>query len=375
MKRVTTAAAASFMPSPTLDALHAANVTSLRAESAKDVDLQRRLDVARSTVASLDKLPGPLTELQIGELNDAKDAVADLVCELQRTIRGADTYWTATSKILFEYYDADAKAAAALPCHAGILRHFLPAPTVAAPAKTDLMDTYLTAVDACHVSMAARNPAPTRCKSCGGGEMSVRQADCFLVCDACDCIQCPVIDEGKPSYKDPPKDVYFAYKRMNHLTECLNQVQAKETTDIPESVYDRILDELKKQNVTDVRKLTPGKLQEIMKKLYANKYYEHTYFILNRLTGLPIHQLPREVEDLMKSLFSQVLPKFNLMKDPDRKNFLAYNYTLYKIVQLLGHDEFLPKFKLLKDRDKLIAQDRLWAKICKSLSWQFLPSV
>ena len=51
-----------------------------------------------------------------------------------------------------------------------------------------------------------------------------------------------VIDSDKPSYKDPPKEIsYFAYKRINHFNEWLAQFQFKETTDIPQELYDQIL--------------------------------------------------------------------------------------------------------------------------------------
>ena len=59
----------------------------------------------------------------------------------------------------------------------------------------------------------------------------------------------------------------------------------------------------------------------------------------------------------------------------DRKNFLSYAYVLHKFVQLLDLDEYLDCFILLKSREKLHQQDLIWAKICKYLKWEFIPSV
>ena len=55
-----------------------------------------------------------------------------------------------------------------------------------------------------------------------------------------------IIDSNKPSYKNPPNEVaYFSYKRINHFNEWLAQFQAKESTDIPSDVYDKIILEIK----------------------------------------------------------------------------------------------------------------------------------
>jgi hypothetical protein len=62
-------------------------------------------------------------------------------------------------------------------------------------------------------------------------------------------------------------------------------------------------------------------------------------------------------------------------KPEERKNFLSYNYCLYKFCELLG----LPHkslFKLLKGDKKLEKQDEIFKKICEDseLDWEFIPS-
>ena len=76
------------------------------------------------------------------------------------------------------------------------------------------------------------------------------------------------LDSDKPSYKDPPREItYFSYKRINHFNEWLAQFGAKETTEIPQDVYDNILIELNKERIKDMNTLTPKKIREILKKL------------------------------------------------------------------------------------------------------------
>ena len=74
---------------------------------------------------------------------------------------------------------------------------------------------------------------------------------------------------------------YSPYKRVNHFKEWIKQFQAKESTNIPDEVYDRILCEIKKERITNMSKLDHIKLRQILKRLNLNKYYEHIHHIIN----------------------------------------------------------------------------------------------
>ena len=197
-----------------------------------------------------------------------------------------------------------------------------------------------------------------------------------MICPICGDEIFILIDSDKPSYKEPPREVsYFAYKRINHFNEWLAQFQAKESTDIPQEVYDQILLELKKERIVDMKHLTPGKLREILKKLKKNKYYEHVPHIINRLNGEPPPTINRETEEELRRMFKEIQIPFHKFCPKTRKNFLSYSYVLHKFVELLELDEFIPCFMLLKSREKLHQQDQIWKQICEYLKWQFIPSV
>ena len=197
-----------------------------------------------------------------------------------------------------------------------------------------------------------------------------------MICPNCGDEIFILIDSDKPSYKEPPREVsYFAYKRINHFNEWLAQFQAKESTDIPQDVYDQILLELKKERITDMKLLSPGKLREILKKLKKNKYYEHVPHIINRLNGEPPPTINRETEEELRRMFKEIQIPFHKFCPKTRKNFLSYSYVLHKFVELLELDEFIPCFMLLKSREKLHQQDQIWKQICEYLKWQFIPSV
>jgi hypothetical protein len=214
------------------------------------------------------------------------------------------------------------------------------------------------------------------CKHCGGDHRTIQPQEGYVYCNKCNTIEYVIMDHEKPAYKDPPKEVtHFAYKRINHLNEWLNQVQGKETTDIPEDIYDRILLEVKKQKISNMAKLTRRNVKDILKKLKINKYYEHIPHIINRLNGIPMPQLPPALEDRVRQMFCQIQVPFLKHAPANRKNFLSYSYCLNKMMQLLEEDQYLDSFPLLKSREKLHQQDVIWQKICQELGWDFIPSL
>ena len=87
------------------------------------------------------------------------------------------------------------------------------------------------------------------CK-CGGELIEVDYYG-MLICNKCGSQSVFLIQQDKPSYKEPPKEVcFYAYKRINHFREILAQFQAKETTEIPEKVIEDIKKQLKKERLT-----------------------------------------------------------------------------------------------------------------------------
>jgi hypothetical protein len=155
----------------------------------------------------------------------------------------------------------------------------------------------------------------------------------------------------------------------------LAQFQAKETTEIDEDIYNEILLEIKKERIDNMAELTPEKLRIILRKIKRNDYYEHIPYIINQLNGLPPPVISPEVEEIIRNMFKEVQIPFDLYCPPKRKNFLSYNFVMYKFFELLELDEYLKNFLLLKSRTKLHQQDIIWKNICTYLSWEFIPSL
>ena len=205
--------------------------------------------------------------------------------------------------------------------------------------------------------------------------LKMNMIDGILFCGKCGEYIPVIIESEKGSYNDPPKEInYFAYKRINHFNEWLAQFQAKETTELPESIYQDILKELSKYKELDIKTIEYKQLRDILRKLKYNKFYEHIPHLMNILSGRKPPSLDRKSEEILRSLFKEIQLPFIKHCPPERKNFLSYSYVLHKFCELLEYDHLLVYFPLLKSREKLQQQDIIWAKICEELKWQYIPS-
>jgi DNA-directed RNA polymerase subunit RPC12/RpoP len=242
--------------------------------------------------------------------------------------------------------------------------------------RDTLLEQYLQRMDPQYnrPSTHSLNDLSFVCDACGE-DMRVSVNDATVSCPECGFHKLILMDSDKPSYKDPPREVsYYAYKRINHFNEWLAQFQAKESTEIPEEVFENIEAQIKKERLQSTS-LNRSKIREILKKLKYNSFYEHVPHILSRLNGHTAPVMDREMEEKLRYLFKEIQPSFQKHCPSDRSNFLSYSYVLYKLCELLELDDFLHCFPLLKNRDKLYAQDKIWEKICRDLQWEFIRSI
>ena len=238
----------------------------------------------------------------------------------------------------------------------------------------NIVQKYLSNIDESFLDMNAFVRETDICQICFKGEMIPLDDEGVLICNAC-AVHIPyLIENEKPSYKEPPKEVcFYAYKKINHFKEILAQFQGKETTQIPDDVIEQIQQQIKKERI-GLEQLTHQKTKEILKKLGFNKYYEHIAFIKNKL-GIKPPVFSPELEDTLCNLFMEIQAPYAKTCPDYRVNFLNYYYVLFKFCELLEETQFLNDIPLLKDREKLIEQDETWKKMCFELNWEFIPTV
>jgi hypothetical protein len=116
-------------------------------------------------------------------------------------------------------------------------------------------------------------------------------------------------------------------------------------------------------------------MKKILKKLALHQYYEHTTYIISKLSKIPPPTISRDTEEKIRLMFRQIQPIFEKHRPKNRTNFLSYSYILHKIFELLELDDYVQYFPLLKSREKLKQQDKIWELICNDLGWDFYPSI
>jgi hypothetical protein len=215
------------------------------------------------------------------------------------------------------------------------------------------------------------------------------------ICEECDDIMiletrasvltCPGCANWKPyldatsshmAYGEEVEFTSFAYLRLNHFNERLTYSQAKESNQVPDTVIDQVMSWLHENRVQNTDSITLDMTYNAMKDLKLRAYYKQNTQVWCRITGNPPLRMTPEHEEQLRLMFKHVQRLWPKYKPDNRKNFLSYNYCLYKFNEIMGYDDFLPYFKLLKGPKKLQKQDEIFEQICNDpeLNWQFIPS-
>jgi hypothetical protein len=244
-------------------------------------------------------------------------------------------------------------------------------------ARNDIYKKYLQEVENDHTDCQIEKEHFMKpCKGCGN--FHTKFLDDVLseeICHVCGVSDFILGDEvGFKEEQEHEKNIVYSYKRENHFNEWISQFQAKESTNVPDEVLSRLRTEFKKQKIKDLAEITHEKVKGLLKKLNYAKYYEHVPYIATILSGITPPTMPQDLEDKLRLMFHAIQAPFEKHKPENRKNFLSYSFVLFKLSELLGHDEYLPCFPLLKSREKLYIQDRIWEKICNELRWEFIPT-
>ena len=175
----------------------------------------------------------------------------------------------------------------------------------------------------------------------------------------------------------PPQLVHLIYGsngRKNHFREWVCQLQAKESKEISQEVFDLIRFELKKRRRKKVNFDEMEYSKELLKKLGLSDYYDHIFYIISVINKEPPPMIDREIEETLYKMFDMIQVPFENNCPKERINFISYGFILNRFFQLLGMTEYMRYFPLLKSRTKQRQQDQIWKGICKDLGWKYYPS-
>jgi hypothetical protein len=356
----------------TLDSLHQSIVTSLQYEENNPEKITERLEEINKDLA---KLSNSLDDILVSSrLVEEKK----MLSEKLETKSPVIDYYIKNADIMLKYYGGGEKSQSGISnSDQKTFIKFLTqnnSETVGTSKKT-LFDEFSSRMKLNTGPIDVKEAPSEHCNVCNlAREESSEEG--ILYCPSCGSEEYMLVVSDVPSFRDPPKERNnYAYKKINHLNEILNQFQGKESTIIPVEVMNEVICEIKKRRIQNVAELGEKEIREILKKIGRSKYYEHGTHIISRLNGNPPPTITPEIEEKIRTMFQEIQAPFLIYCPDDRTNFLSYSYILYKFFELLELDEYKVYFPLLKSRDRLISHDEIWQKICDYLKWEFIRSV
>ena len=324
--------------------------------------------------------------LSIEQVLDLKDRIEEINEEIKNIRMKKKEYFLDNSKYIFDYFENKKNISNGVEnvnkSKSKILNSFFKInqedtnqdANNVNNKNNNIFKKYLSNIDDSFLDINAFIRPSDICQHCFKGELIPLDDEGVLICNSCSKNVQYLIENEKPSYKEPPKEVcFYAYKKINHFKEILAQFQGKETTQIPEDVIENLKQQIKKERI-DMNKMTYNKTKEVLKKLGYNKYYEHINFIKDKL-GLKPPIISQELEEILCNFFMEIQYPYAKHCPDYRVNFLHYYYVLYKLFELLGEKDYLSEIPMLKDREKLIEQDTIWKKICEELDWEFIATI
>jgi len=364
--------------STTLDGKHKEFVNEFNKD---ENDKIPRLKKEKAEIKSILEKNALENTLTIEQVMDYRDKLAEITNEIKELKSKKIDYFLDNSKYIFDYFEnkKDISTGNAVTNKNKMLESFFKLNTPNSSSmieskNNNIFQKYLSNIDETFLDINAFLRPTDVCQSCFKGELIPMDDEGVLICNVCSKNFQYLIENEKPSYKEPPKEVcFYAYKKINHFKEILAQFQGKETTQIPAEVIENLKHQIKKERI-EYSKLTYYKTKEILKKLGYNKYYEHINFIKDKL-GIKPPIISQELEETLCNFFMEIQYPYAKHCPDYRVNFLHYYYVLYKLFELLDETQYLPEIPMLKDREKLIEQDTIWKKICEELDWEFIATI
>ncbi|MDC0366828.1 hypothetical protein OAM67_00205 [bacterium] len=220
------------------------------------------------------------------------------------------------------------------------------------------------------------------CSACGGELVLDVKAD-VLVCRVCWNEQQSTITSNRNigySNADSVNLSACRYRREVHFIAHMDRFCGLLGAD---KVTDALLDELMEhfaRSGVRLSQINNSRVEDALRDLGHNELVIYKTIITSRITGIPPPRFSPDERNQLLNLFLTISNAFNEVKKrgefANRINFMSYNYTLYKEIELFTWGERLQKnFRLFKGKENLAKQDQLWRACCKECGLRFISSV
>lgn len=215
-----------------------------------------------------------------------------------------------------------------------------------------------------------------------GNVMEVMASSSEMVCDNCGFVTKligTVFEDNQFYNQEGGRYKHAGYEPSKHCKCWLERIQAKETNTITQTQINKIEACIRRDRITNKRRITIGQLRSYLKDSGLTELNEHVALIKKLITGIIPPQLTfAETQDITNS-FSKAVKAYNVVRPSNKSNNIYYPYILRKLIEMHISDynkqKELLSFIHLQGSQTLIQNDKIWRDICNiTSSFKYQPT-
>jgi hypothetical protein len=216
-------------------------------------------------------------------------------------------------------------------------------------------------------------------------KMSIDSISSTLICKNCGIskkLYGTVFEDEQFYYQEGHRTKHGTYDSSKHCRIWVERIQARETTEIPESVIISIKKCIFNNKIKNINQISCYQLRKYLRQTHNSKYNEHIPLIRKLIVGISPPQLSERELQLINIYFDKVIRIFDEIKPPDKTNCPYHPYFIYKIIeQILNKDcNKIRKHQILscihlQSRETLVDNDRIFKPICARIdNFNYIPT-
>lgn len=210
--------------------------------------------------------------------------------------------------------------------------------------------------------------SPNLCIEC----KNVLSYDCDEITRFCE--NCGYVDENgemietmEQSEKNEYTNKDQAHDKMIHFRRLIERIRGTGKVEIPQEDYD-VIEKYIKRHRLDVNQITSDRMKSILKKNKMSDYYKHIPYLIHKICGRELPTFSDSEVEKLCTMFEQIQNRgAKYLKG--RKNLLNYEYSLYKLCELIDRRDALPYLRLINNVNE--KYDIAWKQMTREFGWVY----
>lgn len=216
-------------------------------------------------------------------------------------------------------------------------------------------------------------------------KMCIDSVSSTLICKKCGItkqLYGTVFEDEQFYFQEGQRTKHGTYDPSKHCRFWVERIQARETTEIPETVINSIKKCIMTNKIKNINQISCNQIRKFLRQTHNSKYNEHIPLIRKIITGITPPQLTEHEMQLINIYFDKVIRIFDEIKPPGKSNCPYHPYFIYKIIeQILNKDsDRIRKYQILncihlQSRETLVDNDRIFKPICERIkNFKYIPT-